>query len=228
MSVTYWGRQNVNWKSSAWAASALVAAIFFAGCGGSETPGAASTEAAAGVPNEQLDPEHPVVRIETNLGSITIRLDAEKAPGTVRNFLNYVNEGFYHNTIFHMVVPDKMIIGGGFTTEHQLKPTRSTIRNEAHNGVKNLRGTFAMVRDRNSIDSATSQFFINLEDAPQRDYMGDSPEQYGYCVFGEVVDGLDVAERISKAPTTDLGQIAPDLAETPQTPVVISSIERVK
>jgi peptidyl-prolyl cis-trans isomerase B (cyclophilin B) len=99
------------------------------------------------------------------------------------------------------------------------------IRNEAHNGLKNSRGTIAMTRDPALIDSATSQFFINLADAPHRDHQGDTAEQYVYCVFGEVIEGLDIAERISKAPTTNLGG---DLLQTPEPPIIISSVRIVR
>jgi cyclophilin family peptidyl-prolyl cis-trans isomerase len=189
---------------------------------------AESAPAADSPPAKQIDQKHPVLRIDTNLGAITIRLDAEKAPGTVRNFLNYVNERFYQGTIFHFVDPDQMIMGGGYTADYQLKPAHSPIRNEAHNELKNLRGTIAMARSPSLIDSANSQFFINLADAPIRDYAGeDSAETYGYCVFGEVTDGMDVVERISRTPTTDLSSRAGDLGQTPRTPVVISSIQIV-
>jgi peptidyl-prolyl cis-trans isomerase A (cyclophilin A) len=168
---------------------------------------------------------HPVVVIDTSEGAIRVRLDGDKAPGTVRNFLNYANEGFYDNTLVHFVDPGKMIVAGGYSADRTLKPIRQTIRNEAHNGLKNSRGTIAMARDASRIDSASSQFFINLADAPQRDYRGDGAADYGYCVFGQVTDGLDVAERISQAKTTDLGS---DLAQTPDPAVVIEGIRVVE
>jgi len=203
----------------------LVAAV--AGCGEAEPTGAvAATEPVASNPlPKEIDHAHPVVRIETNLGAISIRLDAVRAPGTVRNFLNYANSGFYDNTIVHYVDPGKLIVAGCYTTDRSPKPPRPSIRNEAHNGLKNLRGTIAMARDQSLIDSATSQFFINLADAPQRDYQADTPAQYGYCVFGEVTDGLDIAERISQSPTTNLGG---DLLQTPDPPVVVTSIRLVR
>jgi cyclophilin family peptidyl-prolyl cis-trans isomerase len=185
-------------------------------------PAASSAPAAKAVPT---DPAHPVVRIETNLGTIAIQLDAEHAPGTVNNFINYVTDGFYTNTIFHYVDPGNMILGGGYTADHQLKPVSTAIRNEAHNGLKNVRGAVAMARDAAAIDSATSQFFINLADAPQRDHRGEGPEEYGYCVFGNVIEGLDVADRISRSPTHDFGG---DLVQSPQPPVVIQSIRVAK
>jgi cyclophilin family peptidyl-prolyl cis-trans isomerase len=156
---------------------------------------------------------------------MAVRLDAVRAPGTVRNFLNYAGEGFYDNTIIHYVDPGEMILAGGYSAEHQAKPPRLPIRNEAHNGLKNTRGTIAMARDQSLIDNATSQFFINLADAPQRDHAGDTAEKYGYCVFGEVIEGLDIAERISQSPTTDLGG---DLVKTPEPRVVIKSIRVVR
>jgi cyclophilin family peptidyl-prolyl cis-trans isomerase len=143
----------------------------------------------------------------------------------VCNFLNYAAEGFYDNTIFHFVERDKMIVGGGYAADRQAKTARSPIRNEAHNGLKNLRGTLAMTRNPAIIDSATSQFFINLADAPQRDHQGDVPDEYGYCVFGEVTDGLDVADKISQSRTVDLGG---DLMQTPDPPVVVTSIRVVE
>jgi cyclophilin family peptidyl-prolyl cis-trans isomerase len=165
--------------------------------------------------------ENPVVRIETSAGAITVRLDGVRAPGTTRNFLNYVNDKFYDNTIVHFVDPGKMILAGGYGADRAPKHAFTPIRNEAHNGVKNTRGTIAMTRDPGMIDSATSQFFINLADAPQRDHTGDGTDQYGYCVFGEVTDGLDVAEKISHAATADKGG---DLAQTPDPPVVIKTV----
>lgn len=203
------------------------------GCGGpSESPPDAApantAPTAASPPVKQIDRKHPVVRIDTNLGSMTVRLDGEKAPVTVSNFLNYVNDGFYRDTIFHFVDPDKLIMAGGLTANYELKAAGSPIRNEAHNGLKNVRGTIAMARNPSLIDSANSQFFINLADAPIRDHTGaDSAETYGYCVFGQVTDGLDVAERISRLPTTDLSSRGADLGQTPQAPVVITAVQIV-
>jgi len=194
------------------------------------TDSVASTPSAADTPTTRPRPKpvdryHPVVVVETSEGPIKIRLDAEKSPGTVRNFLNYVNEGFYDNTLIHYIDPGKMVVAGGYTADRTLKPARQSIRNEAHNGAKNARGTVAMARDASLIDSATSQFFINLADAPQRDYQGDTAAQYGYCVFGEVTEGLEIAQRISQSPTTNL---ANDLAQTPDPSVVIKSIRVVQ
>jgi cyclophilin family peptidyl-prolyl cis-trans isomerase len=214
------------WRG-AWAIS-VVASV--AGCGRSEPGSSASTlrkdaDAEAKSQAAQLDPAHPVVQLDTSEGLITVRLDAVRAPGTVRSFLDYASSGFYDNTIIHYVDPGRTIAAGGYTSDRTAKPPRSPIRNEAHNGLKNVRGTIAMARDAALIDSATSQFYVNLAEAPQRDYRGDSADQYGYCVFGEVTAGLDVAERISKSPTADLGG---DLAQTPDPPVVVKSIRVVR
>jgi cyclophilin family peptidyl-prolyl cis-trans isomerase len=178
-----------------------------------------------GVAAKNFDLVKPVIRIDTTLGEITVRLDGIQAPGTVRNFLNYVNDGFYENTLVHYVDPGKMIIAGGYSTDYKPKPASTPIRNEAHNGLKNVRGSIAMARDPSLIDSATSQFFINLADAPQRDHTGDTAGNYGYCVFGEVTEGLAVAEQISQCPATDKGG---DLVKTPSPPVVIKSIQLVR
>ncbi len=211
-----------------------VLAVGPAGCGrgtdsGADTKAGALASTAApsngASPTSRSELQHPIVQINTNLGAIKLRLDAEKAPGTVRNFLNYVNEGFYKNVIFHYVLPGKMIVGGGYTADYELKPASSTIRNEARQERKNLRGTIAMARDSALIDSGSSQFFINLEDAPQRDHAGESPAEYGYCVFGDVIEGLDVAEEISQAPTIDKSDNSADLVQTPKTPVVISDVK---
>lgn len=198
------------------------------GCGsGGETPPAESPgepAAATAVRPKPINSKNPIIRIETNLGPITLKLDGVNAPGTVRNFLNYATEGFYDNTIVHYVAPGKMIVAGGYTVDRQQKPPRTAIRNEAHNGLKNVRGTIAMTRDPASIDSATSQFFINLEDAPQCDHQGDSADQYGYCVFGQVTEGLETADQISQSPTTSFDG---DLSQSPEPPVIIKSIRVV-
>jgi cyclophilin family peptidyl-prolyl cis-trans isomerase len=208
----------------------LVPATFLAGCRGrsEKTPQAASpanSAAAARQPAKPINSKNPVVRIDTSSGPITLTLNGIESPGTVSNFVNYATEGFYDNTIIHYVAPGQMIVAGGYTSDRQPKPARTPIRNEAHNGLKNVRGTIAMARDPSHIDSATSQFFINLADAPQRDHLGDAPNQYGYCVFGQVTDGLDTADKISQAPTTNLSG---DLAQTPDPPVIIKSIRVIQ
>ncbi|MEX0614020.1 MAG: peptidylprolyl isomerase [Pirellulales bacterium] len=216
-------------RPSAILTAALAAAVI--GCGRDQPIDTSATtdgEQARTSPNrpaKEFDRAHPVVRVETSQGPITIRLDAVRAPVTVRNFLDCANGGFYDNTIVHYADPSKIIVAGGYTSERSLKPPRLAIRNEAHNGRKNVRGTIAMARDQSLIDSATSQFFINLADAPQRDYQGDSADRYGYCVFGQVIEGLDVAERIAQSPTINLGG---DLVQTPDPPVIITSIRIVR
>jgi cyclophilin family peptidyl-prolyl cis-trans isomerase len=226
-------RHNVPVGSASWrptiACCAAVGALVLAGCGsdaGNAVGTSGETSDAAAPRGESLDPQHPVVEIGTNLGAIRVRLDAVNAPGTVRNFLNYVSDGFYADTLFHYVDAGNIIVGGGYNVDGQPKMAGTPVRNEAHNGLKNVRGTIAMARDAAAgIDSATSQFFINLADSPSFDHRGDGADEYGYCVFGEVVTGLDVAEQISRSPTRDQGG---DLAQTPMPPVVIQSIEVVE
>ena len=223
--------QQIFTASCAVIAVALLAASV--GCGrGSSTPSGGAPDAAATTSGgssrptpKSVDVEKPVVRIETSLGGITVRLDRLKAPGTVYNFLSYANDKFYDNTLVHYVDPGKMIVAGGYTADRKPKPGLLAIRNEAHNGLKNVRGTIAMARDQDRIDSATSQFFFNLVDSPQLDHRGDAPAEYGYCVFGEITDGQDVADKISQSPTADQGG---DLAQTPEPPVVIKSVRVVR
>lgn len=142
----------------------------------------------------------PVVRVQTNKGTIVIELNAEKAPISTENFLSYTRDGFYEQTIFHRVIPNFMIQGGGFTTEMAQKKTNDQIKNEADNGLKNVRGSIAMARTQ-VVDSATCQFFINLVDNGFLDHQGTNPNQYGYAVFGQVTEGMDVVDEIAKVPT---------------------------
>ncbi len=164
--------------------------------------------------------EDPVVVIETSMGDITVRLNPNKAPGSVENFLAYVNDGFYDGTIFHRVIPNFMIQGGGFTTDLQKKPVGEPIKNEAGNGLKNRRGTIVMART-NEIHSATSQFFINVQDNGFLNYKGPSAGNYGYAVFGEVTEGMDVVDKIKKVKTGSKGPFPKDV---PVETVVIESI----
>ncbi len=161
----------------------------------------------------------PVVELNTSYGKIVMRLDTDHAPVTVRNFLSYVNAGHYDETVFHYVDPGAVILGGGFTPDLEPRDTSQPIRNEAHNGLKNRRGTVAMSRDFGRIDSATCQFFINLDDNPTFDHRSSDVEDYGYCVFGEVIEGMDVADQIGQAKLHDVG----DFSSTPVAPVVIQS-----
>jgi peptidyl-prolyl cis-trans isomerase A (cyclophilin A) len=170
------------------------------------------------------DPLHPIVSLDTSLGKITVQLDAEKAPLTVDNFLYYVQNGFYDQTIFHEAVPDNVILGGGYTADLVEKKARTPIRNEAHNGLKNTRGTVAMVRQPDSIDSATCQFFFNLSDHPHLDYQARAADKYGYCVFGHVVEGMDVVEKIGQVQVED----KPNFPNKPVKTVMIKSARRIR
>ncbi len=142
----------------------------------------------------------PTVRVQTNKGTIVIELDAEKAPISTENFLSYARDGFYEQTIFHRVIPNFMIQGGGFTAEMAQKKPSGQIKNEASNGLKNVRGSIAMARTQ-VVDSATCQFFINLVDNNFLDHQGTSPNQYGYAVFGQVTEGMEIVDEIAKVPT---------------------------
>ena len=157
--------------------------------------------------------------IETTKGTITIALNDEKSPTTVANFVQYARDGHYDGTIFHRVIDGFMIQGGGFTKEMNQKPTRDPIRNEAVNGLKNRRGTIAMARTM-VVDSATSQFFINLVDNDFLDFTSPTPQGYGYAVFGEVVDGMSIVDEIAKVKTGFFGAHQ----NVPETPVVIKKI----
>lgn len=142
----------------------------------------------------------PMVKLSTNFGTITLELNAKAAPETVANFLQYVRDGHYDGTIFHRVIDGFMIQGGGFTSDMEQKPTRAPVRNEAANGLKNDAYTIAMARTPNP-DSATSQFFINVADNSFLNFREPSAQGYGYCVFGKVVEGRDVVDRIRKVST---------------------------
>jgi len=141
------------------------------------------------------------VLLTTSMGNIELELDNQKAPVSTKNFVDYVNSGFYNNTLFHRVIPGFMVQGGGFTTDMQQKPTNAPIKNEADNGLLNKRGTISMARTADK-DSATSQFFINVADNAFLDH---GQRDFGYAVFGKVVKGLDVADKISQLPTQNVG-----------------------
>lgn len=163
------------------------------------------------------------VIIHTNRGDITVELFAEKAPETVANFLAYVDDGFYDGTLFHRVIKNFMIQGGGYDSSRQLRPTREPVRNEAANGLKNDTGMIAMART-NDPHSATSQFFINVKQNTFLDYKSeDSGQSWGYAVFGQVIDGMDVVRVIEHSPTGDEGGAFRDM---PVEPVIIEGIER--
>ena len=157
--------------------------------------------------------------VETSMGTITLELNEEKAPVTVANFIDYAKSGHYDGTIFHRVIDGFMIQGGGFTKEMNQKATKAPIRNEAANGLKNARGTIAMART-SVVDSATSQFFINLVDNDFLDYRSPTPQGFGYAVFGQVTDGLEVVDAIAKVSTGDCGYHQ----NVPEKPVVITRV----
>ena len=142
------------------------------------------------------------VKLATTLGDIVIELDEEKAPVTTQNFLNYVRDGFYDGTIFHRVIPNFMIQGGGFNDQMMQKMTQDPIKNEADNGLVNDRGTIAMARTQDP-DSATAQFFINHKDNAFLNYTSPDVQGWGYCVFGKVTEGMDVVDAIAAVSTTN-------------------------
>ena len=144
--------------------------------------------------------EAPRVILETSRGDIVVELDAQRAPKSVANFLEYVRAGFYDGTIFHRVIPGFMVQGGGFATDMTRKDTRAPIENEAGNGLANARGTLAMARTSDP-HSATAQFFINVVDNAFLDHQSLTPRGWGYAVFGRVVDGMDVVDAIVESPT---------------------------
>jgi peptidyl-prolyl cis-trans isomerase B (cyclophilin B) len=149
--------------------------------------------------------KNPVILMTTNKGNIRIELDAEKAPITTKNFLDYVGEGHYDGLIFHRVIPGFMIQGGGMDAQMNEKKNRAPIKNEAANGLKNNAGTVAMART-NVVDSATSQFFINLKDNDFLNHRSPAPAEFGYAVFGRVIEGMDVVQSIEKVKTGNKGQ----------------------
>jgi peptidyl-prolyl cis-trans isomerase A (cyclophilin A) len=161
---------------------------------------------------------NPVVLIQTSKGTLKVELDAEHAPISVKNFLAYADAGFYDGTIFHRVIDGFMIQGGGFTPDMTQKPTSAPIKNEAGNGLQNRRGTLAMART-SVVDSATAQFFINLTD---NDFLNHGSRDFGYAVFGRVVEGMDVVDAIAKVPTGRKGSYE----GVPSEPVVIQSVKR--
>lgn len=166
---------------------------------------------------------NPIVLLETTEGDILIELFEDKAPITVANFLEYVDDGSYDNTIFHRVIKNFMIQGGGMTMKMQNKgvPPRPSIQNEATNGLKNVRGTVAMARTSDP-HSATNQFFINTVDNAYLDFTSETIQGYGYCVFGNVIDGMDIVDKISNVKTRTVG----GHADVPVDSIVILSARR--
>jgi len=169
------------------------------------------------------DLAHPKVLIQTSLGDMTVELEGQKAPLTVQNFLAYVEQGHFDQTLIHQVVANKVIVAGTYDAQRREKKTGIPVRNEAHNGLKNVRGTLAMARRHDSVDSATSQFFINLADNAWLDHRGRTLDDYGYCVFGRVIAGMEVLDRIAAVAVQNVDQ----LEMTPVDPVTITSVRRV-
>lgn len=163
--------------------------------------------------------KNPVITMETTLGSVKIELFENEAPVSVKNFLDYTKSGFYSGTIFHRVIPGFMAQGGGFTPDRKQKSTGAAIKNEAANGLKNDRGTVAMART-SAPDSATSQFFINVVNNDMLNRP--NPDGAGYAVFGKVVDGMDVVDRIVAVKTQNVNMVFQNL---PETPVIIKSVK---
>lgn len=163
---------------------------------------------------------NPTILMETSMGSVKLELFAKEAPISVKNFLAYVSSGFYDGTVYHRVIPKFMIQGGGFTSDMTEKQTKPPIQNEAHNGRKNRSGTLAMARTM-VVDSATAQFFINVADNVFLDHRDKTPQGYGYAVFGKVIDGMDVVNKIAAVKTiTQKG-----FRDVPETPVIIKSMK---
>lgn len=167
--------------------------------------------------------ENIAVEIKTSLGNFTVELYPEKAPKTVENFLQYVDEGFYKNTIFHRVIPNFMVQGGGFNADLAQKPTRSPIPIESNTGLKNDVGTIAMARTSDP-NSATAQFFINVANNDFLNFKAPNPSGYGYAVFGKVTQGMDIVNKIAATPTGSAGPLSRDV---PKTTILIQDIVRV-
>lgn len=148
--------------------------------------------------------QKPIVLIKTSMGDIKIELNSQKAPISVKNFIQYVNDGHFNHTIFHRVIDGFMIQGGGFTQDFQQKPTRAAIQIESDNGLKNTKGTVAMARTSDP-NSATAQFFINVSDNSFLDFKAKNSREYGYAVFGKVIEGMDVVDKIRKVKTSTKG-----------------------
>ena len=171
----------------------------------------------------QAEGKSPMVLISTSMGDIKVELDEQKAPVTVKNFLSYVNDKYYDGTIFHRVIPNFMIQGGGMDKDMKEKATKAPIKNEAGNGLKNTVGTLAMART-GVVDSATAQFFINVKDNAFLDHRDETPAGFGYAVFGKVIEGMDIVHKIENVPTANKGMHQ----NVPTEPVIIKSITVVK
>jgi peptidyl-prolyl cis-trans isomerase B (cyclophilin B) len=187
-------------------------------------PGFLVLLAALSVAGFSCNKHNPVVVVDTSMGTIKIELDAAKAPKSTANFLKYVDEGFYDGTIFHRVIGNFMIQGGGFTPDMKEKAVHEPVVNEAGNGLKNVRGTVAMART-DIVNSATSQFFINVADNAFLDHKDDTKEGFGYTVFGKVIEGMDVVDKIKTVRTT-VSPSSPNESSVPVEPVMVKSVKR--
>jgi cyclophilin family peptidyl-prolyl cis-trans isomerase len=216
---------------------ALLGFLMITGCGegdeeSSETPTVSIDGSSNGTDGKRADGSaepkedrlHPLVRIETSYGDITVKLDAEKAKLTVGNFLDYVAKKHYDNTIFHQVYRGQGIVGGGFTPELSEKAANTFVYNEAREGLKNRRGTIAMARRPDDIHSAACQFFLNVADNPELDHKDRTLEGYGYCVFGEVVEGMEVVEKIGGCEVRDTD----DFERIPVRTVLIKTVRKIR
>ncbi len=192
---------------------AVALALTLSACTGSTTENTEPAPVEAGP---------PVVILKTSAGVIELELFEDKAPESVKNFLQYVDDGFYDGTMFHRVIPDFMVQGGGYTSDRTRKETRPPIKNEADNGLKNENGTIAMART-SAPDSATAQFFINVKNNTFLDHTAPTREGYGYAVFGKVIAGMDVVESIENTPTKNGGGA---FANLPESEVLIESAKR--
>ncbi|MGE4498073.1 MAG: peptidylprolyl isomerase [Deferribacterales bacterium] len=192
----------------------LLAAVLVFGC---------STQKEA-EKTEEVGMKNTKVLFSTSLGDFEVELFDKEAPETVKNFTAYVESGFYNGTVFHRVIPDFMAQGGGFTEDFEHKEGSAPIKNEASNGLKNERGTIAMART-NDPHSATSQFFINYVDNHFLDFASETPQGWGYAVFGKVTSGMDVVDKMAEIPTGSGGFFRTDV---PQTPIVIKKAEIIK
>jgi peptidyl-prolyl cis-trans isomerase B (cyclophilin B) len=194
--------------------------------GGDNADPQANSAGEAAKAKQERDYQHPIFAIDTTAGKITVRLDAEKAPLTVYNFRTYAASGHFDATIFHQVVktPVQIVLGGVYTADLKDKPCSTPIRSEADNGLKNTRGAIAMLRRGDDEDSATCQFFFNISDNDSLNFKSRTPQGYGYCVFGEVTEGMDVLDRIAQTPVHDSGK-HPDL---PVETVAIKSVRQIK
>lgn len=196
----------------------LILAFSLSGLGWTQNE---APEADIDADTEAATQEYPQAILHTNNGDITVELFDDKAPESVANFIQYAKDGHYDGTLFHRVIPNFMIQGGGFDTDFNQKPTRDPIANEADNGLENDRGTLAMART-NDAHSATSQFFINVTDNAFLNHRSKhSGQTWGYAVFGQVVDGMDVVDTIRQVPTGSQGMYA----DVPNEPVIIERVE---